>query len=595
MKTKTTFLYAFLIIGFSIIFQVHNAIHGFDLTDEGFLLSLYQWFNKDINYAQGAGGYPLTCYLGSILNDICSDCGILGMRLWGILIVTITEIITFLYLKKYFPNMIILLGLLIQVMFLAGDPKPFGYNTLTAFLCILAIILLIEGILYNRKPWIFFAGILLGINVFVRIPNIACLSFLIIPFWANNTSFTDIQFHKPIKMAILALIGFIIGMISVLLLMIHVGAGTLITDLISSIFGMLNGTSTHASSSMLSKYISNYILSIECLIVFAIATLISAYGMSLKKKWLRPFLFFISFIFLWLTTYKSCNELGDTIVALMNGLGIIGCCYYLDKGTRLRTISLSFILFSLILPLGSDQGFQTMWVGTWLSLPVGLCGLYELTGHTLGEGYKCIILFQRDHDPLAKKNYSLSIPSLRTSYIICTVILIIAVGAKIEKHAYYDPDSKYSMNASIHSLKAKGIKTSQKRAEIINSLLLELKKYINTNDEILVYDSSPLIYYLTQTKPYAGINWPCLFYGANYVDKFTSAEKKSSHRPVLVLQHYRSSNEWSEPLDYYYSTKENKSFSSIEMSQKIIDFINQNHYHAVWTNQYYEILLPGMH
>ena len=100
MTQNKHYFWAGLVLLLSIAYQVHCAIHGFDLTDEGYLMSLYHWFGNDIDFAQGAGGYPLTCYLGWTLDHLFPHGGILGMRLWGILVVTLTEIVAFLYLKR---------------------------------------------------------------------------------------------------------------------------------------------------------------------------------------------------------------------------------------------------------------------------------------------------------------------------------------------------------------------------------------------------------------------------------------------------------------------------------------------------------------
>ena len=144
MKRFNEILLAIVVIGLSVAYQVHCAIHGFDLTDEGYLMSIYQWFCTDPEYAQGMGGYPLTCYLGSLLNGLTSG-GILAMRLWGVAIVALTELLLYLYLRQHFSPLMVLAGLLIQTIFVAGDPKPFGYKTLTAFFGLLAFMALAEG------------------------------------------------------------------------------------------------------------------------------------------------------------------------------------------------------------------------------------------------------------------------------------------------------------------------------------------------------------------------------------------------------------------------------------------------------------------
>jgi hypothetical protein len=235
-----------------------------------------------------------------------------------------------------------------------------------------------------------------------------------------------------------------------------------------------------------------------------------------------------------------------------------------------------------------------MWVGTWFSLPIGLAGLYDLTGKSVGKRWtaNCVV-FPTNMPDRERFHFVFDVPNMRLPFYFCLVIFVLATFVKIERKPYYDPGNRLDKTYTIESPMAKGIYTVESRAKVINPLLKELNNHVAKGDTLLVYDSSPLIYYLTQTKPFAGISWPCVFYGQQYVDKFKAAEARTEHLPILVLQNFYSSNEWSEPKYDYYNLKADGSFSSKEMSQNIMDFIERNHYRRVWTNEYYDILVPN--
>ena len=86
-KTDAKYL-PVIIIGLSVLYQCLCAIQGFDLTDEGHLMSAYQLFGSDPLAAKCGSGYPLTCYIGWLLNSIYPAGGILMMRMWGIFMVS---------------------------------------------------------------------------------------------------------------------------------------------------------------------------------------------------------------------------------------------------------------------------------------------------------------------------------------------------------------------------------------------------------------------------------------------------------------------------------------------------------------------------
>lgn len=597
MKSINNTTLAFITISISVLFQVHCAIHGFDLTDEGYLMSIYQWFGDNPYYAQGAGGYPLTGFLGWLIMSIYPQGGILGMRLCGILLVTISEILFYSYLKRYFNPKMILAGLLIQSIFVAQDPKPFGYNTLTVLFAGLSLICLLEGCIRNKRLLLFIGGTLLGLNVFIRIPNLSCLSFLIIPFVYNVKSIKDIQFKISFTEIIIILIGFVISSASTWIFLVNIGADSLVVDLLSSMGDTLGGKSTHGSSSLIAKYAENIILSIKYFFVFVIAVLIAAVNNRLKNKIVRLVVWFIVFQIIYRLTYMHTNVLGDTLLGMMNGLGIFGGCFYIFQSKEKRIIALSAILFSLVIPLGSDGGYQTMWVGTWFSLPIGLSGLYSLAEIAktkqihLNMGSFSIGSI---HGEMKEHNLHISTPKfLHTAFYFCLITLLVAAIAKVENRAYYDPGHKSHKIFALKSSLAKGIYTSQERADIMNPLLENIGNYVKPGDTMLVYDSSPLIYYLTQTKPFAGISWPCVFYGEQYIHKFNAAEKIMEKLPVIVMQNFWSSNTWGKYERKYYDSSIDALFSTKEMIRNMMIFIRKYHYEIAWSNRYYHILLPS--
>lgn len=595
---KNNTLLAVCVIGFSILFQVHCAIHGFDLTDEGYLMSIYQWFGTDNYYAQGAGGYPLTGFVGWLLNCVYPEGGILGMRLWGILLVTLTMIIFYTYLKRYFSPKMVLIGLLMQTFFIAQDPKPFGYNTLTALFAGVAIICIIEGTLRNRNWLLLAGGLLMGVNFFVRIPNLSCLSFLIIPCFCNFKSWKEMNLKQSTIQVAIIVAGVLFSSCLGWLFLVSIGADKLVIELVGSIRDTLGGKSTHGSSSLIAKYSENLLISVEYFVVFAVAVLIASTSHLVKPIWLKLVIWFLAFQVIYRSTYLYTSVLGDATLGMMNGLGIFGGCLYLfQERFEKKLISLSAILFSLVIPLGSDGGFQTMWVGTWLSLPIGLSGLYCFIKKAMEQQWSLTvgtIELESVKGKIGSKKIRISSPAdFKIAYCICLFSLFLAIAAKVENRAYYDPGHKSKKTFAIDSPLAKGIYASQERADIINPLLAEIGNYVKPGDIMLVYDSSPLLCYLTQTKPFAGISWPCVFYGNQYVHKFKEAEKNMNRPPVIIMQNFWTSNKWGKAKANYFLSDEDAPFSTKEMVRNTMSFMKKHHYQIVWSNRYYHIMMPS--
>lgn len=596
---KETSKLPILIIGLSIFYQCICAIQGFDLTDEGHLMQAYQLFGEDPLNAKCGSGYPLTCYLGWLLNGIYPSGGVLMMRIWGILMVTLTEIISYKYLSKHFSSKVVLFGLLIQAVFVSGDPKPFGYNNMTIFVALMSLVCINNGSSSTTPGkwfWLIIGGVLSGLNVFVRLPNITFIAFAIIPFFWNYAD-RHLNWRRGAFQASVFLMGFFVGMCMAWLLMVHIGADVLIVDFIGSIANTLQGESTHSIDSLLLSYISNYWMCVRYACVLIAGAVVFCFAFRFKQMVWRLSFLFAGFVMLYRPIYIQSSILGDTILATMNSIAIIGSCYYIIDSPTKRNMALSAILLSLIGPLGSDGGFRTMWASTWLALPVGLSGLYELCV-CLSRKYlrMSFTIGQERRD--TRVDMSLPVANMLKAFWCCVITLLVIVVVKIEHKAYYDPGDRITKLYPIESRLTRGIYTTKKKANILNPLLKELDKYVKPGDVMLVYDFSPLIYYMTETKPFAGISWPCVFFGERYVNAFNQAESKAEHLPVAVLQHFFSSNEWTNVQKRYYDETIDTNYISSAQTKTINRFIKNHHYRQVWTNGYYDILLPpdyGIH
>ena len=558
----TAKLWPWAIIALSVVWQLHSIVRGFDLTDEGYLMSVYQWFGTDVDAAKGAGGYPLTCWLGWWLNSLTPQGGLLAMRLWGVLLVTLTEVVAYLWLRRWFPSRLLLVGLLIQLVFVSGDPKPLGYNALAALCYLLALMTAVEGIVRRQLSWLVVSGMLLGINIFVRLPNIIGLVLIFLPVGIRFTqkSYTwQRVLTDSLCMAVGALLAFWLGWLAV----VHIGAHGQVHEFIASLTGQLGGQSSHASGTMLLTYLKNYGEALLYTVFWLIAVVLSKVALHLRHKWKGVLLLLLlTAVLVWLLYIKS-DILGHRILSMMNGVAILGCLWVLfSDQTERRPYALAALAMVLLCPLGSDRGFVTMWAGTWLALPLALALLHEKWGKGV---------------------------------VMAACMLLLCVVLKIELKAYYDPEPKVLKTATIDSPLAWGVHTSQRKAEVLNPLLAQLHSRVKPGDTLLIYDDSPMLYYLTATKPFAGISWPGVFYGQRYVDAFQAAERTSKELPLVVLQHFSTSGAWTEPDSARYDLSQQDNDDLLLMRGNVVRFLQRHGYQAVWNNDYYTIFAISNH
>ncbi len=573
-----------LVIGLS--YQLMCAMLGFDMSDDGFVMTLYRDYGDSIDAGKTGSGYPLACYLGWCFMKLTPG-SLLAMRLWGIFLMLIMTCVIYFYLKKYFPSHYVALGLLGMMFLMGNDPKTLGYNNFTIFFATLSIICILEGVIKNRLWLLVAGGVFIGVNTFIRLPNILEASFAIIPFVAQFVITGKIINKKAFSQFFVVLVSTIIGGAISWMWLVHIGADSYVVEFLGTIGQQLNGDSSHSSFAMIEKLLVNYGLAILMTAVY-ILTIVLISVFSVSRRWIKYALTLLLLFLFYRTIYIGSSFLGDKILALVNGIGILGALIYIWKGSaEQKIIAISAAYMSFVLPLGSDQGFVTMWNGVFMSFPIGFCGTPILI-NAIKDFLEGDFYYTSNKNTNTRK---IPLRFIKVNHSIALVIIavIVTIGIKVYHKCYYDPGDRHKKTYAINSPFARGIYTAKDKADRINPLLKELKKYVNPGDTMLVYDWSPMLYCLTGTKAYAGISWPCVFYGEKYAMEIEKAEKKGN-LPIVVLQNYRAIDET--PSASYYNMIDTKDISEAVMVECINRFINKYGYRKVWSNIWYEILLP---
>lgn len=568
---------AAIAILFSAAYQALCAIQGFDLTDEGFLMNAYRWIGEDPSACKDAGGYTLSCLLGWFLHSLTP--GVLPMRLWGVLVVTITEIIVFLFLSRFVSKKILIIGLLFQTIFLTGDPKPFDYNNLTGLAMVLSFIAAFEGMERRNRLLMVVCGMLVGCAIFFRLPNVLFSAFIFAPFFYHR-KFSAEAFLE----GALTLCGIAIGAFASWKLLESYHITSLITDYISYSGGTLSGSSTHNLSHIITKYSDNYLWSVITLSMFAFSIVCSLVTFNAKKTYVKILGLLLAFEVLYYTLYIGSNIMGHKILALYNAIAIVGCAYYYFTNEKMRFLALGAVTLSIIGPLGSDCGFETSWTGTWLALPLGLCGFFEaahrITTVDINLSFNAGSFLQDIH-----------FGHVRKALLCSTLLLFIPLLVKTEHKPYYDPANRTDKVYSINNKYLKNVYTIKKRTDIVNEVLEQLPKYIKPGDKFLQYDFSPLFYYMMDAKPFTGVSWPCVLYGERFLKEFKEAEENMQQAPVVLLQNFNTSNKWKTPIDGYLDEEVCTGFICPEHTIMFKNFIQKYNYRKVWSNEYFDILV----
>lgn len=528
MNTHQERFFTYLIIISSLIFHAIIGLQGFDMADEGWSLTGYQQIFNDPESIEYLFLYYLTYIIGGVWNCLFGWGGIYSFRLLTSIVLTLTSLIIWRLLRPYFNSWSIVIGIWASFFCSYYGIMVFYHNYLSAILSICAAATIFKAVKSSDWRWMIISGIILGCNVFVRLPNITLITliFLLIPFYVYN---------KDIKRTIFLFLsgsgGFIIGIVLIILIMLLLGhIHIFINAFNSGLSASSSADSTHNLGTMVMTY---------------------------------------------LYVYKSIFSTGYNhnthTIYLLSSLGwfwVVCSRRYNREYVYLATIA---VIILHTLPIGSDFGIDNMGENSlYLAVPI-LTGFVWKEINALSNIWlhRCTVIIAR----------------------IIIVVFCIRGAKQILYQCYFDNGPRWKKTYMIDATLATTF-TTERNCFLLNPLLHELLKYIKKDDYILCFQNSPSLHFLTRTRPYLYNPWVWTYDSNNLEFQFQRAERERYRLPVIVRdksimpQWYKYDPNWnnvSAEETYLHKNKKIKLFN---------DFVTRHHYYLVWENEVFQILLP---
>lgn len=558
--------WAFLLIYLGLIFVYTSllGLQGIGMQDEGWVLTAYQQIFKNPESVSYNFLYYNSILLGGIWELLFGEYGIIAFRLLSAIIGTLTSYIVYKTLRKYINRCIIVVGSFV-IIFCTSWFSSFSHNTLSALLALLVIYFILRSI-ETKKLWIMLiAGVIAGINIFTRIPNIVQLSFILvlIPYYYKTR---DAKF--TFRLLVYAIMGCVIGVLFESVLMVCLGHfDTFINNIASGMAAATEGDSTHNISTLLKNYGEQLFNILMYCGVFCIVPVYVAFG---KQSTYQKYFKYIITILCVLLYYYRREDYCEIIIAIY--FIAFGCACLLDNedGLTYAYVLSGIMVFSL--PFGSDWGFNsgiTLAAGT-LAMPLSV--------------HVCYRLFKGSAFDRATISTSLGI-----------MMLVLSVGGiyKTSLTTGEESGSRLKKVYKINSPLASCIYTKKACADELNNLLEHLNEYVAPGDKLLCFQSLAMIHYLTQTQPYLGNAWPWTYSAADMEQHFNIAQKLYS-LPIIVREKSWVASGWMIPYENWdNSTAQENRFHSNKKILLIQNFIRDNSYEVVWENELFQILAPG--
>lgn len=529
-----------------VLFRLPFVDKGIDYTDTGFSLTNYMEAFGGIGI-DGIGTF-LTKITGGIIYEILPSHQLLIFRMMYWVMLVLIDVCTYLIFRKFLKPVYILISLIAYGFLSIGGEMLYSYYPLTKLILVVAIGLMLYSLKSNKNIWMFISGLLCGVNVFVRLPNVlfCSLIFCIIAYgvWAKTEK------KIIIKQALWYFVGAVGGCLLVLLAMIsYMGFDQVVSSLMSFVNMALGTTGSdfvnflgieeaggHSIFDSVKVVVYQAFIAVKHMVIFGVPMLVVAFLFGKLRKVGNRFVCALS-----------------TVLLLIAEVAII-VLFKSNFGRSLMYIqavcTLAVSLFMIFAMKGRAPHHRLMYLITFV------LGVLSVFGSDLGlnrlnmlQGFLPLILvlalFDMSTLPMFDKSRKVSHFVYRNIICVTFVLIILmelVVGTTVKMQTAY-MDGKYSdLNVQVDSriTVLNGMKTTQSRADALNEYYEVMSAPQLKDSEVAIFGYFPLGYVIGEQNDYFAQVQPCVDYPAVSVVKLLKViEVKQEEQiyPIIVVSH----------------------------------------------------------
>lgn len=527
----------------------------------------------------------------------------LGLNLYTGLTVSVLAFAGYWFFVKSIklPPALVFAGEFLAISF-CWCPTALLYNYLTYILLGAGVVLLYYALAKEEKNNLFFvlSGICLGINVFVRFPNLTNMA-LIVAVWAMGIIRRE-KIAKILKQTGFCVLGYLIGLLGTFgFISLRYGADTYIQGVLR-LLSMPSEASSYTIFSMVQAQVQNYqqnLIWLGYLCLFMVAGMVVYQLMPGNKyvTWIKKTGYvvcvFLGFYYLrnqnmFNFTYVTKPSMFQWAVMLLTATLLIGIIAIFSKRfTEQEKLLCGInILVILITPLGSNN-----------HLYLSINNLFFVAPYTLWMLYRLLKWMPQE---VPVKKWKISMYPVKA--MILSILLMIAFQGTLFGwyHVFTEGDGEYNLHTPIeNNVILDGMLTDEERAVYISEISAFVQERGLKGKEVILYGKIPAMSYYLE-MPFVLSPWPDLSsynYSVMESDLATlqsQVEVKERALPVILMNkpqgtYVMSGREGLEALEVA-----EKNVQEIEADKKLlllIDMIEKYDYKIAFENDKFVLFM----
>lgn len=546
-----------------------NVAEGVNLVDSAYSLGNYMFFNDM------ASSWKYATYLSNLVGYVfCLLCGgkLLAMNILTGLIVSGTMLTVYLSMRNEINPVILFLSGIVAES-LCWCPTVILYNYLTYLFLTAAAVVIYKAIANNNKPMYFIAGVLLGLNLFVRISN-AVEVLLICAVWVGIALYKGKgKKAKWIKPTLLCIGGYSVGAVLIIVLMAIVSGTSGIIDAFTWAIGLFSASEDaggYSAGGMLSTIAQNYLSNAKWFAILAVAIFFGIAGFSVLKDKLIllkkiGYTLCVVILFIWFERNGVFNIYYRNTGAIFGLSVIFILCQFVilfytafNKDTERNEKLLAYIsiIILLITPLGSNNHLFTIINNMFFVMPISVWLFIQI----VKPYYKEPVMY----------------PALCVMSALTIVYFVQAIFFHTE-YSFKDGENGEERNCKIDvECVYKGMYTNEANARLVEELvLLNNIKEIENADGLILYGNIPGAAYLLEKSAIISTTWPDLdSYSLDTLeDDLLLLSQSSDNKAVVIINNAALDEEKIKKDDKYESIlKYTESFKNKYIGNDIIAY-----------------------
>lgn len=577
-----------------LLFPLIKANQGIDLTDTPYSLGNYRFF------AGSEGVWVMATFLsniaGFLLTKLPFGGTLLGMKVYTSLLISAMALFSYRFFKTKMPFWIAFLGELAAIGF-CWCPTGILYNYMTYFFFLLGAVFLFRGLAGCRPVWLFLAGISLGLNVSVRVPNVLETA-LIVTLWYYGARKKK-SFEAIAKETGLCVAGFLAAQAVMFLVMSALYGFGAYGEMISGLFGMSDSASDYTLSEMLLSILSAYGKGFKWMLYMILCILPGIPFFMIQKEklpLLRKIVYCLCIVFLFFVLgrwgmynfryYQKESGLQWGVVFLILSL-LINIWMLITKmiDDEWMLIGSMSLIIILITPLGSNNYVWPALNNLFFVAPVTFWMIYKFAR------------WGREYIDSTGRVPFFPVKAMVSAMVLAFLVQSVGLGCF---YVFLDGETGMKRDSRITDNRVlEGMYTTYLNAETLS----ELSGFMVENQteyedkKLLLYGNIPGLSYYLDRAPAVFTSWPDLDTNSfaqlqadlKELTGRLQEEEAEKDRPLVVI---------TPALDAYYQQDEKAmewwgtDMAACEEDKKllaVLAFMDENDYNQVFANEAYVV------